>query len=60
MRLDKFLADCALGSRSELKTAIKKGGVTVNSVTVKDPGLSVTENDSITYMGQAVSYDLAF
>ena len=56
MRLDKFLADSALGSRSELKTAIKKGQVTVNSVTVKDPGISVTEKDSVTYMGQAVSY----
>ncbi len=56
MRLDKFLADCALGSRSELKTAIKKGLVTVNAFTVKDPGTSVTENDSVTYMGQTVSY----
>ena len=56
MRLDKFLADCALGSRSELKTVIKKGGVTVNSAVIKDPGFQVSENDAITFSGQAVSY----
>lgn len=56
MRLDKFLADSALGSRSEIKNTIKKGGVTVNSVTVKDAGFRVDEKDAITYMGQAVAY----
>lgn len=56
MRLDKFLADCALGTRSELKTAVKKGYVTVNAVTIKDPGFQVTEKDTVTFSGQAVSY----
>lgn len=56
MRLDKFLADCALGSRSELKSIIKKGGVTVNSAVIKDPGFQVTEKDSVTFSGQAVTY----
>ncbi len=56
MRLDKFLADCALGSRSEIKNAIKKGNVTVNSVIIKDPGFHVDEKDSVTFSGQAVTY----
>ncbi len=56
MRLDKFLADSALGSRSELKAAIKKGSVTVNSAVVKDPGFQVSEKDSVTFSGRAVTY----
>ena len=56
MRLDKFLADSALGSRSEIKTVIKKGGVTVNAAVIKDPGFQVTEDDAVIFMGQAVKY----
>ena len=56
MRLDKFLADSALGSRSEIKTLIKKGNVTVNSAVIKDPGFQVNEGDAVFAMGQAVSY----
>ncbi len=56
MRLDKFLADSALGSRSEIKNVIKKGGVTVNSAVIKDSAFKVSESDSVTYMGQPVTY----
>ena len=30
MRLDKFLVDCGVGSRSQVKTFLKKKQVTVN------------------------------
>ena len=56
MRLDKFLADSALGSRSELKSAIKKGAVTVNSLPVKDPAFQISESDNVTFSGKPVSY----
>ncbi len=47
MRLDKFLADAGFGTRSEVKTAIRKKQVTVNNTIVTDPGLNVSETDEI-------------
>ena len=48
MRLDKFLADAGLGTRSQVKTIIRKGTVTVNGVPAKKPEQSVNpETDQI-------------
>ena len=48
MRLDKFLADAGLGTRSQVKTIIRKGTITVNGVPAKKPEQSVTpETDQI-------------
>ncbi len=48
MRLDKFLADAGLGTRSQVKTIIRKGTITVNGVPVKKPEQSVNpETDQI-------------
>lgn len=55
MRLDKFLADAGLGTRSELKTAIRKKQVTVNGSIVTDPGCSVSGEDEICYKSARVS-----
>ena len=38
-RLDKFLCDCGVGTRSQVKTIIKSGRVTVDGVTVKDSSM---------------------
>ena len=57
MRLDKFLADMNMDSRSNLKKAIRKGNVTVNGSQVKDPGAGVERTDRITYFGQEVRYE---
>lgn len=58
MRLDKFLADCSLGTRSELKKIIKGGRVKVNGTVAKDSAMKIDENaDSITLDGQEVSYE---
>lgn len=37
MRLDKYLADMGLGTRSELKKAIRGGVAQINGVVEKDP-----------------------
>ena len=58
MRLDKFLADCSLGTRSELKKIIKGGRVKVNGIVAKDSAMKIDEySDSVTFDGQEVSYE---
>ena len=37
LRLDKYLADMGIGTRTEVKKAITKGQVRVNEETVKHP-----------------------
>ena len=43
MRLDKFLADMALGSRKEVKKIIKKGNVKVNGKIITSDKFQVDE-----------------
>ena len=57
MRLDKFLSDMGVGTRSELKKDIKSGLVTVDGITVRDPGTQVTPDSLITCRGEAVGYE---
>jgi len=47
MRLDKFLSDMNMGTRTELKRDIRKGAVQVNGEKITDPGFLVNENDEI-------------
>ena len=50
MRLDKFLKECNVCSRSESKQVLKKGLVKVNGSVVKDASIKIDENkDVITY-----------
>lgn len=56
MRLDKFLADMNIGTRSEIKKMIRKGLVTVNNEVIKDSGVSVTSDDEISFNGELISY----
>ena len=56
MRLDKFLADMGVGTRSELKKAIRKSQVTVNGTVAKDPGLQVSSEDQVTFDGTEIRY----
>lgn len=57
MRLDKYLCDCNIGTRSQVKECVKKGLVTVNGITVKKSDIAVDENnDRIEYKGESVSY----
>lgn len=43
MRLDKFLCECGIGTRSQVKEYLKKGMVTLNGDIVKRPELKVDE-----------------
>lgn len=57
MRLDKFLCENNLGSRSQVKEWIKKGFVQVNNSVVKQPEFKVhEEKDEVICQGQVVNY----
>lgn len=57
LRLDKYLADMSVGTRSELKTWIRKGRVKVNGVVCRNPEtkISVTD-DEITIDDRIIRY----
>ncbi len=57
MRLDKFLSDMGAGTRNELKKEIRKSGVNVDGVIVKDPGFSVGSSSHVVFRGSAVVYE---
>lgn len=57
MRLDKFLTECGLGSRREVKKLLDNGKVQVNGVIVKNPQTNIKENgDIIEYEGNKLEY----
>ena len=57
LRLDKYLADMSIGTRTEVKKLISKGLVTVNDSTVKKPETKIdTEKDEVICQGISVSY----
>ncbi len=55
MRLDRLLANSGLGTRSQVRDVISRGGVSVNGTAVKDASFHVSENDSIIYDGREIS-----
>ncbi len=56
IRLDKYLADMQVGTRSEVKKYIRKGLVAVNGTCTKSPDYKVTEEDVVTYLGKEIAY----
>lgn len=57
MRLDKYLANMGIGTRSEVKKAISWGKVRVNGEVIKKPETKIDENtDEITAYGKTVGY----
>ena len=58
MRLDKFLCEMGFGTRSEVKSHLKKGQVTVNGEVIKKPETKIDENkDPICFLGQPLTYE---
>ena len=58
MRLDKFLVACAVGSRTEVKSLLKAGRVTVNGKKEKSAKLQIDEErDQIRFDGQVLEYE---
>lgn len=57
MRLDKFLCDMQLGTRSQVKESIKKGNIAVNGLVIKSPDFKLDEKkDIVTYQGKKLAY----
>lgn len=58
MRLDKFLTELGIGTRSEVKKILKTGQVTVNGIPVKKPEEKIDETkDVVAYQGKVLSYE---
>ena len=51
MRLDRTLANSGIGTRSSVRSLIASGGVLVNGIIAKDPGMQIKETDRITCKG---------
>ncbi|CYU86819.1 pseudouridine synthase [Streptococcus suis] len=58
MRLDKFLVDCGIGSRTEVKKVLKNKQVTVNGQIETSPKQQIDEKtDQIAVAGQVLSHE---
>ena len=57
MRLDKFLTECGLGSRREVKEILSTGEITVNGIVANNPQLNIKENDDeVFYQERKLEY----
>lgn len=57
MRLDKYLSELGIGTRSQVKQEVKKGQVSVNGVTARDPGQRIDEAaDTVCFQGKPLRY----
>ena len=56
MRLDKYLAETAQCTRSEAKTLLQKGRVTVNGAVCKKGDTQMKENDAVAVDGRPLRY----
>lgn len=58
IRLDKYLADMGLGTRTEVKKKIRKGQISVNGMVIKEPEYKTdTETDVVLADNQPLSYE---
>jgi len=58
MRIDKYLADCSIGTRSEVKKYIKNKQITINGNVILKPEMKVDENkDIVCFKGNKVRYE---
>lgn len=57
MRLDKFLSDCGIGTRSQVKQLIKKGSIMINGEICRNSDIKIDEiNDAVSYEGKVLNY----
>ena len=58
IRLDKYLADMGVGTRSEVKKYVKQGKISVDGQVVKSADIKIDiETQSVMYQGQLVGYE---
>lgn len=57
MRLDKFLCEMGIGTRSQVKAELRKKGITVNGDVVTKPEMKITPDlDCVCYHGRHLAY----
>ena len=56
MRLDKYLADMGLGTRTSVKELIKKGQVSVNDQKIKKADTKIGDDDIVKVNDEIISY----
>ena len=57
IRLDKYLAEMGLGTRSQIKEAARKGRIRVNGVTEKGAEKKIDpDSDTVLFDGQEITY----
>ena len=58
MRIDKFLCECGVGTRSEVKKIIKNKFVTCNGEVITKADVKIDEaSDRICYKGTPLQYE---
>ena len=58
IRLDKYLADMGIGTRSRIKKEIRSGQVIVNGKPICRPELKInTDQDEVLFQGEPVTYE---
>ena len=57
MRLDKYLSDMGVASRSDVKKENRKGNVLVNGEEIRDSAFPVTRDSAVLYKGKEVVYE---
>lgn len=58
MRLDKYLADMGVGTRTEVKKMIRQGQIAVNGTVVKLPETKIDiDNSEVTCKGKPITYE---
>lgn len=57
MRLDKYLSDMGVGTRSESKKFIKAGRITVNGAITTDAAIHVSKEDDVCFDESPISYE---
>lgn len=54
MRLEKYLADCGIGTRSQCKNYIRQGLVKVDGAVIKNGAMQVLGTEEISFQGKAL------
>lgn len=57
LRLDRYLAECGVGSRKQAVSIIKAGRVSVNGSVVTEPGLKISEDEKVSVDGASLKYE---
>ena len=58
MRIDKFLSEMGIATRSEARSAASRGGVLVDGAPVRDLSRHIDpERESVTYLGREIGYN---